>query len=317
MQRLSETPFFGARFRENAGRSLLLPKRKPGKRSPLWALRRRAASLLKVASVSRDFPIVLETYRECLADHFDMAALKTLLNDIANRRIKTVDLTTDVPSPFASSLMFQYVANFIYDGDAPLAERRAQALTIDQSKLRELMGEAALRTLLDAESIQAVINQLQRTQIPANSIDALHSLFLEIGPLDITAVSARYAPQNEAKAALNTLIKDNRVFRYKRGKQELYAAVEDAARLRDAIGIVIQLGFPSPFSNPPNARFVIWCGATAEPMAPTPRKPYRILLGCRSASSTTNSHNSKPRARFSPVNLPRTVSRENGVMSRF
>ena len=145
LQRLSETPFFGARFRENAGRSLLLPKRKPGKRSPLWALRRRAASLLKVASEYRDFPIVLETYRECLVDHFNMEALKRILTDIQERRIRIVALHSDVPTPFASSLMFQYVANFIYDGDA-LAERRAQALTIDQSKLRELMGEAALRS---------------------------------------------------------------------------------------------------------------------------------------------------------------------------
>ena len=250
LQRLSETPYFGARFRENAGRSLLLPKRKPGKRSPLWALRRRAASLLKVASEFRDFPIVLETYRECLVDHFNMSALKQVLEAIANRRIKVVDCTSDVPSPFASSLMFQYVANFIYDGDAPLAERRAQALTIDQSKLRELMGEAALRSLLDEDSIGEVEEQLQRLRFPANSVDALQLLLLELGPLNEASLRERYVSETPLTKALDALLRDNRIFRFKRGEDEVFAAVEDAARLRDALGIVIPVGVPLAFQEP-------------------------------------------------------------------
>ena len=250
LQRLSETPFFGARFRENAGRSLLLPKRRPGKRSPLWALRRRAASLLKVASQFRDFPIVLETYRECLVDHFDMASLKNILNDVGSRRIAVQDLAQDAASPFASNLMFQYVANFIYEGDAPLAERRAQALTIDQSKLRELMGEAALRSLLDADSIHEVEEQLQRIRFPANSPDALHAVLLELGPLSSDAIRLRFDPAEGAEAALERLTGDRRVFRYNTESGERIAAVEDAARLRDALGIVIPVGVPLAFQEP-------------------------------------------------------------------
>ena len=147
IERLADTSLFAARFRENAGRSLLLPKKRPGGRSPLWALRRRAASLLSVASRYRDFPIILETYRECLQDQFDMAGLRSVLNGISQRRIKVVSHELDNPSPFAASLMFKYVASFMYEGDAPLAERRAHALTIDHVRLRELLGDAALREL--------------------------------------------------------------------------------------------------------------------------------------------------------------------------
>ena len=250
LQRLSETPFFGARFRENAGRSLLLPKRKPGKRSPLWALRRRAASLLKVASEYRDFPIVLETYRECLVDHFNMEALKNLLSEVQDRRIRVISLQSDIPTPFASSLMFQYVANFIYDGDAPLAERRAQALTIDQSKLRELMGEAALRSLLDQASIDEVVAQVQRKTHPAVGLDALHNMLLALGPLTEQELSERYAPKDPIDTDWRSLLQQNRLFRYKTDRGEYYAAVEDAARLRDAIGIVIPVGVPLAFQEP-------------------------------------------------------------------
>ena len=250
LQRLSETPFFGARFRENAGRSLLLPKRKPGRRSPLWALRRRAASLLKVAAEFRDFPIVLETYRECLADHFDMTSLQTLLRGVHDQQIRVVDLPTDVPSPFASSLMFQYIANFIYDGDAPLAERRAQALTIDQTKLRELMGTAALRSLLDEESITEVVAQLQRLTHPAPHLDALHSVLMELGPLSQSELLRRYAPRDGEPTDYEPLLQQNRIFRFKFGSETRFAAVEDAARLRDALGIVIPMGVPLAFQEP-------------------------------------------------------------------
>lgn len=252
MQRLSETPFFGARFRENAGRSLLLPKKRPGKRSPLWALRRRAASLLKVAAEFRDFPIVLETYRECLVDHFDMANLKIILAAINTRQMRVEEFHSDVPSPFASSLMFQYVANFIYDGDAPLAERRAQALTIDQSKLRELMGEAALRSLLDVESIQEVVNLLQRRTHPASDLDGLHALFLELGPMTETAVTERFSKSEDSAKMLKQLLKSNRIFRFKFEDTVRYAAAEDAARLRDALGVVIPVGVPLAFQESTN-----------------------------------------------------------------
>ena len=146
---------FAAKFREAAGRALLLPKRRPGGRTPLWQQRKRAADLLAVASRFGSFPMLLEAYRECLRDVFDIPALVTTLRRIESREIRAVTVDSSIPSPFASALLFGYVANYIYDGDAPLAERRAQALAIDQNQLRELLGEAELRELLDEEALAA------------------------------------------------------------------------------------------------------------------------------------------------------------------
>jgi ATP-dependent Lhr-like helicase len=160
--RLAETSLFAARFRENAGRSLLLTKRRPGQRSPLWALRRRAAGLLTAAVKYRDFPVVLETYRECLQDVFDLPGCIELLRGVEQRIIKVVEVETRGASPFAAALLFNYVGNFMYEGDAPLAERRAQALTIDTTRLKALLGEAALRELLDAGAIAEIEELLQR-----------------------------------------------------------------------------------------------------------------------------------------------------------
>src|SRR6202040_4149741 len=138
VRQLGGTALFSAKFRENAARSLLLPKRRPGMRAPLWQQRKRAADLLAVASRYGSFPVLLETYRECLRDFFDMPALVTTLADVRSRRVRVTVVDSDTPSPFAASLLFSYVASFLYDGDAPLAERRAQALAVDQSQLRDL-----------------------------------------------------------------------------------------------------------------------------------------------------------------------------------
>src|SRR5207253_4115863 len=156
------TALFASRFREAAGRALLLPKRHPQKRTPLWAQRKRAADLLGVASRYPSFPIVLETYRECLRDVFDLPSLVDVLRRVESRRIRVVPSDSRAPSPFAASLLFSFVANFIYDGDAPLAERRAQALSIDHAQLRELLGEAELRKLLDPDAIAEHVRGLQR-----------------------------------------------------------------------------------------------------------------------------------------------------------
>ena len=150
LRQLGSTSLFAARFRETAARALLLPRRRPGMRTPLWQQRKRASDLLAVASRFGSFPALLETYREVLRDHFDMPALVDMLAshvEARTLRVATIDSTT--PSPFAASLLFSYVANYIYDGDAPLAERRAQALSVDQAQLRELLGDAELRELLD------------------------------------------------------------------------------------------------------------------------------------------------------------------------
>ncbi len=162
VRQLGATALFAAKFRENAARSLLLPKRRPGMRAPLWQQRKRASDLLAVASRYGSFPVLLETYRECLRDFFDMPALVSTLADVRSRKIRIATVDSETPSPFAASLLFSYVASFLYDGDAPLAERRAQALAVDQSQLRELVGDAELRELLDAESIELVEQQLQR-----------------------------------------------------------------------------------------------------------------------------------------------------------
>ncbi|MEJ7732232.1 MAG: DEAD/DEAH box helicase [Polyangiaceae bacterium] len=180
---LGQTSLFAARFRENAARALLLPRRFPGHRSPLWAQRKRSADLLAVASRYGSFPILLETYRECLRDVFDLPALIDLLRRIAARQVRVLTVDSQKPSPFASSLLFSWVASFIYDGDAPLAERRAQALTVDTAELRELLGEAELRELLDADALVELERTLQRYdgKRPLRSEDNLHDLLIGLG----------------------------------------------------------------------------------------------------------------------------------------
>src|SRR6185295_15937925 len=176
---------FAGRFREAAARALLLPRKYPGQRAPLWQQRRKAADLLAAASEYGSFPIILEAYRECLRDVFDMPSLVELLRDIRRRAVRTVTVTSRTPSPFAASLLFNYVANFIYEGDTPLAERRAQALSVDQSQLRELIGDAELRDLLDSGAIEAVEADLQYLpeRLHAKSTDAVHDLLLRLGDL--------------------------------------------------------------------------------------------------------------------------------------
>ncbi|MGE3272897.1 MAG: helicase-related protein, partial [Chloroflexota bacterium] len=190
---LGGSALFAAHFREAAGRALLIPRQRPGQRAPLWMQRKRAADLLEVAARFGSFPIVLETYRECLQDVFDLPALTDLARKLQRRELRVVTVDVEAPSPFAASLLFGYVANFIYDGDAPLAERRAQALAVDQAQLRELLGAAELRELLDAEVLESLELSLQGL-LPAHrarSADRLHDLLLRIGDLTLTEIAAR------------------------------------------------------------------------------------------------------------------------------
>ena len=193
LRQLGGTALFAARFREVAARALLLPRRRPGARTPLWQQRKRASDLLAVAARFGSFPALLETYRECLRDQFDVPALVDLLGRVGRRSIRTVTIDTEAPSPFASSLLFAYTANFIYDGDAPLAERRAQALLVDQSQLQDLLGDIELRELLDPAVIDEVEQQLQRIEprYRARSRDALHDMLLRLGDLDSEEIRAR------------------------------------------------------------------------------------------------------------------------------
>ncbi len=243
---------FASRFREAASRALLLPRRYPGQRTPLWQQRKRASDLLAAASQYRDFPIILETFRELLRDVYDMPALVQLLGEIQSRAIRVVTLDTRSPSPFASALMFGYIGNFIYDGDAPLAERRAQALSIDQSQLRELMGEAELRELLDAGIIAAFELQLQGLDHPnrIRNADALHDLLRNLGDLTGSEIKARVASPKNARAWLEQLEAERRAVHATIAKEKRWIAAEDVSRYRDALGVAPPVGVPSVFLAP-------------------------------------------------------------------
>ncbi len=195
LRQLGSTALFAGRFREAAGRALLLPRRRADQRSPLWQLRKRSYDLLSVASRYPSFPLLLEAYRECLRDVFDMPSLVEILKEIEERKVRVHVVETHKPSPFAASLLFSYVANFVYDGDAPLAERRAQALTIDQDQLRELLGEADLRELLDPAAIAEVEENAQclTESYRARTPDAIHDLCLRLGDLSRAEIALRVA----------------------------------------------------------------------------------------------------------------------------
>jgi ATP-dependent helicase Lhr and Lhr-like helicase len=251
LQGLAKSSLFAAHFRENAGRALLLPKRDPRRRMPLWAQRRRAADLLRVASQYPSFPLILETYRECLRDVFDLPALLELLRSLRSREIALVPIESSSPSPFASSLLFSYVGNFIYDGDAPLAERRAQALVLDQAELRGLLGEAELRELLDAETIESVERDLQRLREPSlRHADDVHDLLLLLGDLTEEDLAARAKDPSALPAILRELVSSRRVGRANIAGEPRYFAAEDAGRLRDALGVMPPAGLPSTFLAP-------------------------------------------------------------------
>jgi ATP-dependent Lhr-like helicase len=191
---VGSSALFAARFRENAARSLLLPRRRPGSRTPLWQLRQRAADLLAVASRHGSFPVLLETYRECLQDVFDLPALTGLLRAIAARTVHVAELELADPSPFASGLVFAYVAQFMYEGDAPLAERRAQALTLDRRMLSELLGTDELRDLLDASVIDDLEASLQGFNRPLADIESVADLLRRVGDLGLDELAVRGAP---------------------------------------------------------------------------------------------------------------------------
>ena len=251
LRQLGSTSLFAARFRETAARALLLPRRRPGARTPLWQQRKRAADLLAVASRFGSFPALLETYRELLRDYFDMPALVDVLRRLAARSLRLTTIDSTAPSPFAASLLFSYVANYIYDGDAPLAERRAQALSVDQAQLRELLGDAELRELLDPESIETVDKQLQHleTSHHARTPDALHDLLLRIGDLTIEEIEARSAIA-DTRGAIGELERARRIVPLPIAGEPRYVAVEDVARYRDGLGTPMPQGLPEALLEP-------------------------------------------------------------------
>jgi ATP-dependent Lhr-like helicase len=242
---LADTPLFASHFRECAARALLLPRRTPQRRAPLWAQRKRSASLLAVVSKYQSFPIVLETYRECLQDVFDVPALTQLLTEVAQHKIKIASTRTERPSPFAVSLLFNYIGNFMYDGDAPLAERKAAALSIDPTHLRELLGEAELKDLLEPDAIDETAAHAARLLYPPKHPDELHDLLLLIGDLSIGELSARLSDARDA--ILGPLLGTRRALQIRIAGEERVIAVEDAGRYRDAVGIMPPAGLPSAY----------------------------------------------------------------------
>ncbi|WP_405588696.1 ATP-dependent helicase [Streptomyces sp. NBC_01190] len=239
---------FASRFRECAARALLLPRRTPGQRTPLWQQRQRASQLLQVASEFGSFPIVLEAIRECLQDVFDVPGLVELMGDIESRRVRLVEVTTAAPSPFARSLLFGYVAQFLYEGDSPLAERRAAALSLDSRLLAELLGQAELRELLDPDVLAELDQELQwlTEDRRVKDSEGVADLLRLLGPLTTEELTARGADPAWA-VELETA---RRAIRVRIAGVEHWAAVEDAGRLRDALGTALPVGVPVAFTEP-------------------------------------------------------------------
>ncbi|HJY66065.1 MAG TPA: crosslink repair DNA glycosylase YcaQ family protein, partial [Streptosporangiaceae bacterium] len=243
---------FASRFRECASRALLLPRRNPGQRTPLWQQRQRSAQLLEVASQYPAFPIVLETVREVLRDVFDVPALTGLLRDIAARRIRIVEVETATPSPFGKSLLFRYVGAFMYEGDAPLAERRAQALSLDTALLAELLGQDGLRELLDPSVVEQTERDLQHLSEGrrCRDLEGVYDLLRTAGPLTALEVADRCVDGSASDSWLSDLASARRVIQVRIAGEPMWAAIEDAGRLRDALGVPLPLGVPEAFTEP-------------------------------------------------------------------
>ncbi|GAA2175023.1 ATP-dependent helicase [Arthrobacter parietis] len=243
---------FASRFRECAARALLLPRNNPSKRSPLWQQRQRSAQLLDVARKFPTFPIILETVRECLQDVYDLPALKDIAAQIDRRELRIVETTTSQPSPFARTMLFGYVASFLYEGDSPLAERRAAALSLDPTLLNELLGRAELRELLDAGVIADTEQELQRLapDRKARGLEGVADLLRLLGPLTPAEIAERSEEPGEAATSADALVKANRALRVNVAGEERIAAIEDAARLRDALGVPLPMGVPLAFIEP-------------------------------------------------------------------
>ena len=243
---------FASRFRECASRALLLPRRQPGRRTPLWQQRQRSAQLLEIASRYPAFPIVLETVREVLRDVFDVPALTGLLRDIAARRVRIVEVETATPSPFGKSLLFRYVGAFMYEGDAPLAERRAQALSLDPALLAELLGQDGLRELLDPSVVAETEHDLQHLSESrrCRDLEGVFDLLRTAGPLTAAEVASRCSDGAASGLWLSDLAAARRVIEVRVAGQPMWAAIEDAGRLRDALGVPLPLGVPEVFTEP-------------------------------------------------------------------
>lgn len=253
---IPNTSLFAARFRECAARALLLPRRRPDQRTPLWQQRQKAADLLAVAAKYPTFPMLLETSRECLQDVFDVLALRDVLSQLRSRAIRLVSVDTPKASPFAQSLLFRWIGAYMYEGDAPLAERRAAALALDRDLLEDLLGAEELRELLDAGAIADVELELQHlsSERLARTIDEVHDVLRRVGDLGRQELSLRCEPT--AAGFIDDLVTQRRAIEVVVAGESRYVAAEDAARYRDGIGCALPLGLPQAFTNPVDSPLV-------------------------------------------------------------
>ncbi len=254
VRELAGSALFGARFRENASRSLLLPRAWPGKRTPLWQQRLKSQNLLEVARDFPRFPVILETYREVMRDVLDLPALQQLLGDLGSRRITMVEVETPTASPFASSLLFDYVATYMYEGDTPNAERKAAALALDRDLLRELLGQEELRELIDPAALDEVEESLQQlTEVGrAKDRDGLQQILRRLGDMTMEEVSLRVEEGYSAETMLAKLVTERRAAKVRVAGEERYIAAEDAGLYRDALGVPPPAGLPDSFLESPD-----------------------------------------------------------------
>jgi ATP-dependent Lhr-like helicase len=252
ISQLPGTALFASRFRECAARALLLPRRRPDQRTPLWQQRQKAADLLAVATKYPSFPMLLEATRECVNDVFDLPALRSVLTDLQSRAIRVVPVDTQRASPFAQSLLFSWIAVYMYEGDAPVAERRAAALALDRDLLRDLLGAEELRELLDADVLADLELELQRLTDDrrARDADEVHDLLRVLGPLTLLDLDARSVESVDIAGAVEQLVAERRAIHVVVAGEARVAAAEDAARLRDALGVALPAGLPAPFTEP-------------------------------------------------------------------
>ena len=250
LERLPNSSMFASRFRECAARALLLPRRRPDKRTPLWQQRQRSGDLLAVAANYPQFPILLEATRECVNDVFDLPALKQLFGDLQARRVRMVAVDTPRASPFAQSLLFGWIAVYMYEGDAPLAERRAAALALDRDLLRDLLGADELRELLDPAVLADLELELQRLADGwrARDADELHDVLRSLGPLNRFEIDARC--EVDAAPFIAALLDERRAIEVVIAAEPRLAAAEDASRVRDALGAALPRGLPGAFTEP-------------------------------------------------------------------
>ncbi|HEX6487511.1 MAG TPA: DEAD/DEAH box helicase [Candidatus Dormibacteraeota bacterium] len=245
---LPGSALFAAAFRESAARALLLPRKQPGRRTPLWQQRQRGGELLQAASRHPDFPILAEAYRECMNDFFDLPALRDLLAGVRSHQVRVVAVDTERASPFAASLLFDYVGQYLYEGDQPLAERRAQALALDRELLQELLGEEELRELLDPEAMAELELDLQglRPERWPRDVDEAHDVLARLGDLEAEELEAR----GLRAEWVDELRSARRALRVRIGRRERLIAVEDAAVYRDALGVALPPGLPAELLGP-------------------------------------------------------------------